>query len=210
MADVAVPAQAQDAIVVPKAARRGGVGFFLLFVVSFIVAVNGLVPLSSRMVQQRCRSSLAASSWEELLNDLVSQDADATAIGTVAREASGKSYQLFTPGPEIWVGSVVALVPIVWASYEFASRVRTQQRCKVCGGSGLCKSTKTGATLSKLRKCYNCGGFLPWLGWRRFFLGTFDVGNGGVLLRPSTEYDANNKQANNNKQAEEASLTDDV
>ena len=98
------------------------------------------------------------------------------------------SLQAEMPSAEIWVGSVVALVPIVWASFEFASRIRVQRQCLVCKGSGLSDTTKSGQKLSRLRKCYNCGGFLPWLGWRRFFLSTLDPGNGGVLLRPSKSY----------------------
>ena len=35
-----------------------------------------------------------------------------------------------------------------------------------------------------LRKCPQCGGFLPWLGWKYFFLSTAAPGNGGPLLQP--------------------------
>lgn len=30
----------------------------------------------------------------------------------------------------------------------------------------------------------DCGGMLPWMGWRYFLLGTADPGNGGVLQQP--------------------------
>jgi hypothetical protein len=96
-------------------------------------------------------------------------------------------------GPSIFVGSAVALVPIVWATYEFANRIRVQQECLVCNGSGLISFTKRNTPLNRQRKCYNCGGFLPWLGWKAFFLSSFtDVGNGGALQRPARDYDANN------------------
>lgn len=38
--------------------------------------------------------------------------------------------------PEIYVGSAVAMIPIVWATYEFTSRLRIQRNCLVCNGSG--------------------------------------------------------------------------
>ena len=34
------------------------------------------------------------------------------------------------------------------------------------------------------RKCSQCGGFLPWLGWKKFFTSTALPGNGGPLLQP--------------------------
>ena len=46
-------------------------------------------------------------------------------------------------GPSIFVGSAVALVPIVWATYEFANRIRVQQECLVCIDSGLISFTKS-------------------------------------------------------------------
>jgi len=64
-------------------------------------------------------------------------------------------------GPEIWAGSIIALVPIIWATIEFSSRIRTQQECLVCNGSGLVNLSKSGLTLSRPRKCWSCGGFLP-------------------------------------------------
>ena len=105
------------------------------------------------------------------------------------------------PPLDIWVGSIVSLIPIIWASFEFSSRIQTQQRCLVCQGSGLVFVTKSGAQLRRARKCNNCGGFLPWLGWRRFFLSTFDPGNGGVLQRPlkPAEFDKNNRMASSEK-----------
>ncbi|KAL4857110.1 hypothetical protein ACK3TF_002784 [Chlorella vulgaris] len=33
-------------------------------------------------------------------------------------------------------------------------------------------------------KRIDCGGMLPWMGWRYFLLGTADPGNGGVLQQP--------------------------
>eukprot|EP01038_Epipyxis_sp_PR26KG_P009062 gene9062-12222_t len=97
-------------------------------------------------------------------------------------------------GIEIWVGSIAALIPIIWATYEFTSRIRVQQQCLVCNGSGLVNITKSGVKLSRLRKCWSCGGFIPWLGWKMFFFSSFlDVGNGGVLQRPSPDYQKANE-----------------
>jgi len=55
-------------------------------------------------------------------------------------------------GPEIWIGSIVALIPIIWATFEFTSRIRTQQECLVCNGSGLVYVTKQGTPLTRARK----------------------------------------------------------
>ena len=105
---------------------------------------------------------------------------------------------VFTPpevGIEIYLGSIIAIIPIIWASFEFASRIRVQQECLVCKGSGLVYVTRQGNPLTRARKCWSCGGFLPWLGWRMFFLSTFtDVGNGGVLQRPSKDYNETNEK----------------
>ena len=99
-------------------------------------------------------------------------------------------------GPEIYIGSIVSLIPIIWATYEFTSRLKIQQRCLVCNGSGLVSLTKQGIPC-RTRKCYSCGGFLPWVGWKRFFLSSvtdIDIGNGGILQRPSKYYEKNNEE----------------
>lgn len=125
------------------------------------------------------------------IGDVIFKDSVAESIKSLP---SGSTYEYFPPevGPEIYIGSIVALIPIVWATYEFTSRIRIQQQCQVCRGSGLISLTRNGNNLRNARKCYNCGGFLPWLGWRKFFLSTFDPGNGGVLQRPSKNYMENN------------------
>lgn len=98
-------------------------------------------------------------------------------------------------GPEIYAGSIIAVLPIIWATVEFTSRIRTQRNCLACNGSGLVYVTKQGTPLTRPRKCWSCGGFIPWLGWKMFFLSTFfDVGNGGVLQRPSKDYEENNER----------------
>ena len=77
----------------------------------------------------------------------------------------GSSLQQYEPpevGVEIYAGSAIAVIPIIWASFEFWSRIQTQQQCLVCNGSGLVKVTKSGNPLSRMRKCWSCGGFLPW------------------------------------------------
>lgn len=49
--------------------------------------------------------------------------------------AINSALDSYTPpevGWEIWTGSIVAILPIVWASYEFYKRIATQQQCLVC------------------------------------------------------------------------------
>ncbi|CAN0126307.1 unnamed protein product, partial [Phaeothamnion confervicola] len=70
-----------------------------------------------------------------------------------------------------------------------------QRACAVCDGSGLVLQSRTGAPLSRPRKCYACGGFLPWVSWKAFFRSNLDVGNGGILRRPAADYAALNKEA---------------
>lgn len=66
---------------------------------------------------------------------------------------------------QIWAGAIAGVTPFVVAGIEFSKRIAAQQRCSVCGGSGLVK--KSGSYF----RCGNCGGFLPWYSWRRFFKG---------------------------------------
>ena len=109
--------------------------------------------------------------------------------------ASSKVFEPIEIGADIWIGTIVSLIPIIWATIEFTSRIRVQRQCLVCSGSGLVYTTKSGNELSRPRKCWNCGGFLPWLGWKMFFLSTFfDIGNGGVLQRPARDYLQNNEE----------------
>eukprot|EP00877_Chromochloris_zofingiensis_P014948 jgi/Chrzof1/9707/Cz04g12260.t1 len=89
----------------------------------------------------------------------------------------------FTPGPvevgwEIWFGAVAATIPFVIGAYEFGKRILIQRRCKVCSGSGLVQKGKY------QRKCPQCGGFFPWIGWKQFLSATATPGNGGPLLQP--------------------------
>ncbi|KAG0607639.1 hypothetical protein M758_8G044400 [Ceratodon purpureus] len=66
---------------------------------------------------------------------------------------------------QIWAGTLAGVTPFVIAGIEFSKRIAAQKRCSVCGGSGLVK--KAGSYF----RCGNCGGFLPWYSWRRFFKG---------------------------------------
>ncbi|EWM20983.1 hypothetical protein Naga_100487g1, partial [Nannochloropsis gaditana] len=91
---------------------------------------------------------------------------------------------------QLWVGFIAGVFPFVWAGFEFWKRIDVQQRCGVCQGSGLVYENASGKSLSVPRKCYACGGFLPWAGWRRFWLSNLDIGNGGVLQRPAADYEA--------------------
>mmetsp|Transcript_31896 Transcript_31896/g.42124 ORF Transcript_31896/g.42124 Transcript_31896/m.42124 type:complete len:202 (-) Transcript_31896:241-846(-) len=96
---------------------------------------------------------------------------------------------------EIWVGLVAGLFPFVWAAYEFWKRIDVQQRCGVCGGSGLVLSGPTGQKYSQARKCYACGGFIPFVSWKRFWLANLAVGNGGILQRPAANYEELSEKA---------------
>ena len=160
----------------------------LLLFVALIGTSLALRPIGTRSMRSKAATS-AASEGFNIFKD------------NVAVESMGPpSDYVFVPpevGPEIYVGSIVALVPIVWATYEFTSRIRIQQRCLVCQGSGLVNFTQKGSPLTRQRKCYNCGGFLPWLGWKAFFFSTFSPGNGGPLQRPSKDYKANNAALEN-------------
>lgn len=98
-------------------------------------------------------------------------------------------------GLEIYVGSAIALVPIIWGTIEFISRIKVQRACLLCNGAGLVYRTRSGSPLTRPRKCWSCGGFIPWLGWKMFFLSTaYDVGNGGPLQRPSSDYEQINEK----------------
>ena len=105
----------------------------------------------------------------------------ASSLPSIPIEAAAAA-STFTPpvvGPDIWVGTAAALVPVVWGGASFVGRVRIQQRCAVCQGSGLTRETKAGGPLlSQPRKCWNCGGFIPWKGWRSFFWEVWTVGGG--------------------------------
>ncbi|KAI9186678.1 hypothetical protein LWI28_019794 [Acer negundo] len=66
---------------------------------------------------------------------------------------------------QIIVGTIAGITPFVVAGIEFSKRIIAQRRCEVCGGSGLILEEKD------YYKCPECGGFLPWQSWKRFFTG---------------------------------------
>nr|GEW53152.1 transmembrane protein [Tanacetum cinerariifolium] len=83
---------------------------------------------------------------------------------------SEASDVVFVPGdPEItWqivVGTIAGITPFVVAGIEFSKRIVAQKKCTECGGSGLVLIEK------EYIRCPNCGGFLPWQSWQRFFSG---------------------------------------
>jgi hypothetical protein len=69
-------------------------------------------------------------------------------------------------------------VPFVIGAWEFGKRIVIQRRCAACQGSGLVKRGRY------QRKCPECGGFFPWIGWKQFLTSTAAPGNGGVLRAP--------------------------
>ncbi|KAL4420004.1 hypothetical protein ABPG75_007102 [Micractinium tetrahymenae] len=109
------------------------------------------------------------------------EQADAAAAAAAAAAATAAAS--FTPGPvevgwEIWVGFVAGVVPFIIATVEFSKRIIIQRRCPCCKSSGLVQRGRY------LRKCPECGGLLPWLGWKQFFFSTATPCNGGPLLQP--------------------------
>ncbi|CAK9321772.1 unnamed protein product [Citrullus colocynthis] len=66
---------------------------------------------------------------------------------------------------QIFVGAIAGVTPFVVAGIEFSKRIVAQKRCKECGGSGLVLRD------DDYFRCAECGGFLPWQSWRRFFWG---------------------------------------
>ncbi|KAE8725456.1 scarecrow-like protein 5-like isoform X1 [Hibiscus syriacus] len=66
---------------------------------------------------------------------------------------------------QIVVGAAAGVTPFVVAGIEFSKRIIAQRRCEECGGSGLVFRGKD------YFKCPECGGFLPWQSWKRFFTG---------------------------------------
>ncbi|GMJ10396.1 hypothetical protein like AT5G55570 [Hibiscus trionum] len=66
---------------------------------------------------------------------------------------------------QIVVGAIAGVTPFIVAGIEFSKRIIAQRRCEECGGSGLVFRDKD------YFKCPECGGFLPWQSWKRFFTG---------------------------------------
>ncbi|CAN8252924.1 unnamed protein product [Cochlearia groenlandica] len=66
---------------------------------------------------------------------------------------------------QIIVGTIAGIIPFVVAGVEFSKRIIAQKNCEECGGTGLVFRDK------KYFRCPDCGGFLPWQSWKRFFTG---------------------------------------
>ncbi|CAM9253750.1 unnamed protein product [Heterosigma akashiwo] len=108
---------------------------------------------------------------------------------------------------EIWAGLAAGVFPFAWAAYEFWKRIDTQQRCEICGGSGLVLRSRTGMKYTQARKCYACGGFIPFVSWKRFWLANLAVGNGGILRRPAADYEELNEKAKLEKEEQQMKKT---
>lgn len=108
-------------------------------------------------------------------------DAAPALAQNVATEITGKYVPspMEVPSLEVWVGFLAGVIPFAIASVEFSKRIIIQRRCKACGGRGLVQNSN-----GRFRKCTQCGGLLPWLGWRAFWLSNMSPGNGGPLLQP--------------------------
>lgn len=68
---------------------------------------------------------------------------------------------------QVVVGSLAGITPFIVAGIEFSKRIIAQRKCEICGGSGLVLLKEDDEYI----RCPNCGGFLPWQSWRRFFTG---------------------------------------
>ncbi|XP_020585662.1 uncharacterized protein LOC110028240 [Phalaenopsis equestris] len=66
---------------------------------------------------------------------------------------------------QIAVGALAGAMPFVVAEIAFGKRIVAQRRCGTCGGSGLVQRDEY------YFRCPTCGGFLPWLSWKRFLTG---------------------------------------
>ncbi|PSC75045.1 hypothetical protein C2E20_1799 [Micractinium conductrix] len=143
----------------------------------------------TELVQQQPGSRTArpllvgASAVAASLSAAAAHAAEAAGSAAAAATAGPIPPGTFTPGPyepgwEIWVGFVAGVVPFIIATVEFTKRIIIQRRCPACSGRGLVQRGRY------LRKCPECGGLLPWLGWKEFFFSTATPGNGGPLLQP--------------------------
>ncbi|WCJ33043.1 hypothetical protein M5689_014429 [Euphorbia peplus] len=81
-----------------------------------------------------------------------------SAVNEVVVSSSGVTWQIV-------VGTLAGVTPFVVAGIEFNKRIVAQRRCEECGGSGLVLREK------EYFRCPQCGGFLPWQSWKRFFSG---------------------------------------
>lgn len=139
-------------------------------------------------------SALNAMTLTTLVDDVSASSAPSSPFPVQDIEGGSVSAE------QLIVGFVAGVFPFVWAAYEFWKRIDTQQRCGVCKGSGLVSKTEQGKALKVARKCYACGGFIPWLGWKYFWFSNLNIGNGGILQRPADNYEelsANAKKQDN-------------
>ncbi|KAL8098714.1 hypothetical protein AgCh_031454 [Apium graveolens] len=67
---------------------------------------------------------------------------------------------------QILVGALAGVIPFIVAAIEFSKRIVAQKKCEICQGSGLVLMDK-----KEYIRCPDCGGFLPWQSWNRFFSG---------------------------------------
>ena len=103
--------------------------FFTICILYFVnpsYGYSSLPPLTSRRLRTKARQN------DKIRLQLLLADLDPT--------------EVFIPpevGPEIYIGTIVAILPIVYAAFEFNSRIQTQRNCLLCGGTGLVKVNAT-------------------------------------------------------------------
>ena len=135
--------------------------FQALVVIVVVVYLQIVVSLQSPL-----HSKLNKNSRSKSLKLMPIEYTTPQEISTIQQSISNGEFIFLPPevGPEIYAGSIIAVIPFIWASIKFYGRIRIQQECLVCKGSGLVSFTKGGTSLKNPRKCWSCGGILPWLG----------------------------------------------
>ncbi|XP_017410632.1 uncharacterized protein LOC108322867 isoform X2 [Vigna angularis] len=134
------------------------------------VAASSLSLLSLGSVKTRSRvSRISRVSGRQGCNVLVKNGSRRRSVRVSAANVED-IITVFDPAPvevtwQIVVGAIAGVTPFVVAGIEFRKRIIAQKRCEECGGSGLVLREK------EYFRCPECGGFLPWQSWKRFFSG---------------------------------------
>ncbi|KAK7371946.1 hypothetical protein VNO80_05313 [Phaseolus coccineus] len=132
------------------------------------VAASSLSPFSLGSVKTRSRvSRISPVSGRQGCNVWIKNGRRRVRVGAVNVE---DITTVLDPAPvevtwQIVVGAIAGVTPFVVAGIEFRKRIIAQKRCEECGGSGLVLREK------EYFRCPECGGFLPWQSWKRFFSG---------------------------------------
>ncbi|CAJ2633816.1 unnamed protein product [Trifolium pratense] len=115
-----------------------------------------------------CSVTLTKTSNFWVKNTKTTRRSTRTRVGVVSM--NDVTTVVLDPAPaeitwQIVVGTIAGITPFVVAGIEFSKRIIAQKKCETCGGSGLVFVEKN------YFRCPECGGFLPWQSWKRFFSG---------------------------------------